>query len=42
MEQSNSSGIMAVMVVALVAIVVVFLLVSGVLAPQGGGINIHL
>ncbi len=42
MEQSNSSGIMAVMVVALVAIVVVFLLVSGVLVPQGGGINIHL
>jgi len=42
LEQSNSSGIMAVMVVALVAIVVVFLLVSGVLAPQGSGINIHL
>jgi len=42
MEQSSSSGIMAVMVVALVAIVVVFLLVSGVFAPQNGGINIHL
>lgn len=37
MEQSSSSGIMAVMVVALVAIVVVFLLVSGAFAPQGGG-----
>jgi hypothetical protein len=41
-EQSNSSGVMAVMVVALVAIIVVFLLVSGVFAPQGGGIDIHL
>jgi hypothetical protein len=29
-------------VVALVEIVVVFLLVSGVFAPQNGGINIHL
>jgi hypothetical protein len=44
MEQSSSTGIMAVMVVALVAIVVVFLLVSGVLTPQdgGGGIDIKL
>jgi len=43
MEQSSSTGIMAVMVVALVAIVVVFLLVSGVFAPQdGGGIDIKL
>lgn len=43
MEQSSSTGIMAVMVVALVAILVVFLLVSGVFAPQGGnGIDIHL
>jgi hypothetical protein len=43
MEQSSSTGIMAVMVVALVAIIVVFLLVSGVLAPQdGGGIDIKL
>jgi len=42
LEQSSSTGIMAVMVVALVAIVVVFLLVSGVFAPQNGGINIHL
>jgi len=41
-EQSSSTGIMAVMVVALVAILVVFLLVSGVFAPQDGGINIHL
>jgi hypothetical protein len=43
MEQSSSTGVMAVMVVAIVAIVVVFLLVSGVFAPQGGGgIDIHL
>jgi hypothetical protein len=42
MERSSSSGIMAVMVVALVAIIVVFLLVSGVFAPQDGGIDIHL
>lgn len=33
---------MAVMVVALVAIIVVFLLVSGVFTSQGGGIDIHL
>jgi hypothetical protein len=34
---------MAVMVVALVAIIVVFLLVSGVFAPQGGnGLPAHL
>jgi hypothetical protein len=33
---------MAVMVVAIIAIVVVFLLVSGVFAPQNGGIDIHL
>lgn len=30
------------MVVALVAIIVVFLLVSGVFVPQGGGIDIRL
>ena len=44
MEQSSSTGVMAVMVVAIVAIIVVFLLVSGVFAPQGGGggIDIHL
>lgn len=36
-ERNSSSGVMAVMVVALVAILVVFLLVSGVFAPQGGG-----
>ncbi|HEY3127090.1 MAG TPA: hypothetical protein VGK07_08500 [Candidatus Limnocylindria bacterium] len=42
MEQSSSTGIMAVMVVALVAILVVFLLVSGVFAPPPGGIDIHL
>lgn len=42
MERSGSSGVMAVMVVALVAIAVVFLLVSGVLAPQDGGIDIKL
>ena len=42
MERSSSSGIMAVLVVALVAIIVVFLLVSGVFAPQGGGIDIRL
>lgn len=37
MERSGSTGVMAVMVVALVAILIVFLLVSGVFAPQGGG-----
>ena len=42
MERSSSTGVMAVMVVALVAILVVFLLVSGVFAPDGGGIDIKL
>jgi hypothetical protein len=42
MERSGSSEVLAVMVVALVAIIVVFLLVSGVFAPQGGGIDIGL